>query len=68
MLGKFMQEKKFTLSEIKRAILQCPVYEVHIDANPSVDDSFPADIKTIEIEMFLFRLFNSNFNEYKNSK
>lgn len=29
-----MEEKTFTLSEIERAILQCPPHRVHIDSRP----------------------------------
>lgn len=66
-----MKEKIFTLSEIERAIFQCPPHKVHIDARPSVDDGFVGDIETIETEFFLYRLFKSNMDEYqkyKNSK
>lgn len=61
----------FTLEEIERAIRQSPRHTVHIDKIPAIDDNFPHDITTIEIEMFLFRLFGSNkedYDEYKESK
>jgi hypothetical protein len=54
-----MKEKTFTLAEIERAILQCPLHKVHIDAQPEVDDGFVGDIETIETKYFLFRLFKS---------
>jgi hypothetical protein len=50
----------FTLEEIERAIGQSPKHIVHIEPSPSVDDGFKGEIKTIEIDMFWFRLFGSN--------
>jgi hypothetical protein len=61
----------FTIEEIERAIAQSPKHIVHIEPSPSVDDGFRGDIKTIEVDMFWFRLFGSNkkdWDEYNNSK
>jgi hypothetical protein len=64
-------EETFTLLEIERAIAQSPKHIVHCEPSPSVDDGFRGDITTIEVDMFLFRLFKSNmekYNEYKKLK
>lgn len=64
-------EKTFTVEDIERAIIQSPKHDVFIPRNPAIDDNFDSNISTIEVDMFWFRLFGSNKNEYdkyKNSK
>jgi hypothetical protein len=54
----------FTLEEIERAILQSPKHIVDIKTPSNIDGQLDAKIETIEIDMFLFRLFGSNKNDY----
>lgn len=64
-------EKSFTIEEIEKAIRQSPKHNVFIKKSPSVDDDFDANIETIEVNMFLFRLLDSNknvYDKYKESK
>jgi hypothetical protein len=61
-------KNSFTIEDIERAIAQSPKHIIHCEPSPSVDDGFSGNIKTIEVDMFLFRLFGSNKNEYDNYK
>jgi hypothetical protein len=54
----------FTLEEIQRAIAMSPKHIVHCELSPSVDDGFCRNIKTIEVDMFWFRLFGSNKKDW----
>lgn len=57
-------KKKFTLEEIENAILQSPKHMVDIKTPPNIDGKLDSEIETIEIDMFLFKLFGSNKNTY----
>lgn len=61
----------FTIEEIERAILQSPKHTIEVKTPPNIDGNLDGEIETIEVDMFWFRLFGSNKNEYdkyKNSK
>ena len=61
----------FTIEEIERAILQSPKHIIEVKTPPNIDGNLDGEIETIEVDMFWFRLFGSNKNEYdkyKNSK
>ncbi len=60
--------KLFTIEEIEKAIRLSPKHDVFIMRDASCDDGFSGNIMTIEIEMFLFRLFDSNKIEYDKYK
>jgi type II restriction/modification system DNA methylase subunit YeeA len=57
-------KKTFTLEEIERAISQSPKHIVDIKTPPNIDGNLDSEIETMEIDMFLFRLFGSNKNTY----
>lgn len=64
-------EKTFTVEDIERAIRQSPKHIVEVKTPPNIDGMLDGEIKTIEVDMFWFRLFGSNkseYDKYKNSK
>jgi hypothetical protein len=54
----------FTMKEIEAAIRQSPKFAVFTVPAISVDDGLGGNIKTIEVDMFIFRLLGSNKAEY----
>jgi len=66
-----IEEIAFTIEEIERAILQSPKHIIEVKTPLNIDGNLDGEIETIEVDMFWFRLFGSNKNEYdkyKNSK
>jgi len=66
--GKVFNKVIFTLSDIERAIRQCPKFIVEPKEELGVDKMLGDPFETIETEMFLFRLFKSDqkvYNEWK---
>jgi len=64
-------EKTFTVEDIERAIRQSPKHVVKVKTPPNIDGMLDGEITTIEVDMFWFRLFESNkseYDKYKNSK
>lgn len=59
-----MEDKKFTLKEIIKVIHQCPIIEVDIET-PKGDEMEIQHIKTVEIAMFLYKLYDSNPEEFE---
>jgi len=47
----------FTLEEIKKAILQSPKHIIQIQTPQNIDGNLDGEIETIEINMFLSKLF-----------
>jgi len=60
-----MEEKKFTLKEIIKVIHQCPIFEVEVEAPNNDEGSTIQNVKTVEISMFLFKLYQSSPEEFE---